>query len=93
MVEEIRSALLEIFPSADFEVRMSGTSEVRVSWWEGALELEEVAICVARVSGFELKETSEVTFGEYGIERIHRINTFGSRQPATVESSGPRHRR
>ena len=79
MVEEIRSALLEIFPSAEFEVRASGESEVRVSWWEGALGLEEVAVCVARVSGYELKETSEVTFGEYGIERIHCVNTFGLR--------------
>lgn len=77
MDEEIRSALLEIFPSAEFEVRPSGENEVRVSWWEGDLKLEEVAVCVTRVSGYELKETSEVPFGEYGIKRIHCINTFG----------------
>jgi len=79
MVEEIRSALLELFPSAEFEVRQNGDNEVRVSWWEGALALEEVAPCISRVSGYELKETLDVPFGEYGIKRIHCINTFGLR--------------
>ena len=79
MVEQIRSALLEVFPSAEFDVRLSGENEVRVSWWEGALASEEVVVCVARVSGYELKETLEVPFGEYGIKRIHCINTFALR--------------
>ena len=75
MDEEIKAALMELFPSAEFEVRLDG-DEVRVSWWAGALVLEKVEACVARVSGYELKETSQVPFGEYGIHRTHVINTF-----------------
>lgn len=77
MVEELKAALVEIFPSAEFEVRLNGENEVRISWWEGALALDEVAACVTRVTGYELKDTLQVPFGEYGIQRIHVINTFG----------------
>ena len=76
VVEEIKAALVELFPTAEFEVRLDGENKISVSYWEGALALDKVEACVARVSGLELKETADVPFGEYGIQRIHVINTF-----------------